>query len=159
MIFDAGPGELFTIRNVANLVPPFEPDGHYHGTSAALEFAIRVLRVPNAIVLGHAMCGGVALLLRGEPAPTDFLSPWMSLADRARARVLRCEGVAAGDDAVERACEDETVRLSLQNLRTFPWVAEREGAGDLRLHGFSFDIRTGILRRMAADGDFLPVDG
>ena len=158
MIFGAGPGELFTIRNVANLVPPYQPDGRYHGTSAALEFAIRVLRVPNAIVLGHGMCGGVAALLRGAPGDTDFLDHWVSLAERARERVLRCIPVDDADgEAVQRACEEATVEVSLENLRTFPWVAAREASGELTLHGFSFDIRFGVLRRLEPDGAFQAV--
>ncbi len=160
VIFGAGPGEMFTVRNVANLVPPYHPDGDYHGTSAAIEFAVRSLLVPHVIVLGHAMCGGIGLLLRGAAAPTDFLAPWMRLAERARQRALACVAVDdPASEAAQTACEDETVRLSLENLRTFPWLAEREAAGELRLHGCSFDIRTGVLRRLGADGVFEAVAG
>jgi carbonic anhydrase len=154
MIFDAGPGELFVVRNVANLVPPFAPDGAWHGTSAALEFAVRILEVPDILVMGHAMCGGVRALLEGAPAPpTDFITPWIELAAPARNRAL------AREDVVDRqlCCEQETIRLSLQNLLTFPWVASRQAAGSLRLHGAHFDIRAGELSLLDEQGCFVTV--
>ena len=150
MIFDAGPGELFVVRNVANLVPPFAPDGAYHGTSAALEFGVTVLGVQHLIVLGHGLCGGVqALLADAEPAG-DFVGPWIRLAHRARAHALRCEGGA------QLAGEEEVVRVSLENLRTFPWVADRVADGRLHLHGAHFDVRSGVLAVLGADGRFAP---
>ena len=153
MIFGAGPGELFVLRNVANLVPPSQPDARFHATSAALEFAVRVLEVPNLIVMGHAMCGGVRALLQGPPAPAgDFLIPWMQIADPAKRRALACEPADP-----QTACEHEVVKLSLDNLRTFPWIAERVETGRLRLHGFTFDIRSGVLSVLQADGRFAPV--
>ena len=151
MIFDAGPGELFVVRNVANLVPPHAPDSAYHGTSAALEFAALVLKVREILVMGHALCGGVRALLEGSRAEaTDFIAPWIGLAARARERALLC------DDPVERqlCCEKETVKVSLENLMTFPWIADRVAAGELRLHGAHFDIRTGELSLLRADGRF-----
>ncbi len=152
MVFGAAPGELFTIRNVANLVPPYQPDGDYHGTSAALEFAVRVLQVPRIIVLGHAMCGGVHAMLNGFPATAqDFVEPWMRIAAEARSRTLACQPADA-----QTACEQETVKLSLRNLQTFPWVAERVEQGALRLTGGSFDIRNGILSILGEDGNFHP---
>lgn len=154
MVFDAGPGEIFTIRNVANLVPPYEQDAAHHGTSAALEFAVRVLETPNVIVLGHAMCGGIRALLdsSADGLPGDFLAGWLNIAAPARARVLTC------DDPGERQerCEQEAVKLSLDNLMSFPWIAERVADGRLALHGASFDIRTGVLTRLRADGTFGP---
>ena len=151
MIFDAAPGELFVIRNVANLVPPYQPDSAYHGTSAALEFAVTGLQVPDIIVLGHAMCGGIQALLRGPDAgPTDFIGGWMRIADAARERVLACTAV----EAAQLPCEREAVRLSLTNLMTFPWIRDRVRAGRLRLHGGHFDIRSGILDILQADGGF-----
>ena len=152
MVFDAGPGELFTVRNVAALVPPFERDGAYHGTSAAIEFAVTVLEVPQVIVLGHAMCGGIRALLSQEGPGGDFIGGWLRIAAPARARVLEC---SSPDEAQER-CEQEGVKLSLANLLTFPWVAERVADGRLRLHGASFDIRTGVLTRLQDDGSFAP---
>lgn len=153
MIFDAAPGELFVIRNVANLVPPYKPDKSLHGTSAALEFGIRALAIPKVIVIGHAMCGGIDALLRGAPKETpDFVESWVALADPARRAVDRLPASER-----QQACEHEAIRLSLKNLDTFPWIRERVAAGRLRLGGYYFDIRTGILMRLGADGAFAPV--
>ena len=150
MIFGAGPGELFVVRNVANLVPPYAPDPAYHGTSAALEFGVRVLGVSDLVVLGHALCGGVHALLTGAPAEAgDFVGPWMRIAQAARERTLACEPVVARQ---AEFCEREVVRLSLANLMTFPWVRDAAQAGTLRLHGLHFDIRTGVLAALDAEG-------
>jgi carbonic anhydrase len=154
MIFDAGPGELFVVRNVANLVPPYAPDGAYHGTSAALEFAVRILEVPDILVMGHAMCGGVRALLEGAPGDaSDFIASWIGLAAPARERVL------ARTDVLDRqlCCEHETIRLSLENLLTFPWIASRLAAGTLRLHGAHFGIRAGELSVLDEHGCFVSV--
>lgn len=154
-IFDATPGEMLTVRNVANLVPPYAPDSAYHGTSAALEFGVRVLEIPHLIVLGHSLCGGVQALLEGAPAKAhDFIEPWMSIAEPARLRALR---VPAGEER-RRCCEQEVIQVSLANLMTFPWIAERATAGKLRLHGAWFDIRTGVLALLQTDGQFAPVE-
>ena len=151
MIFDAGPGELFVIRNVGNLVPPYTPDGAYHGTSAALEFAVRILEVPDILVMGHALCGGVRALLEGVPAEaSDFIGPWIGLAAPAKARALARAGILDR----QLCCEQETIRLSLENLSTFPWVASRIAAGTLRLSGAHFDIRSGELSVLGEDGAF-----
>ncbi|MCB1885893.1 MAG: carbonic anhydrase [Geminicoccaceae bacterium] len=153
MIFDAAPGQILTVRNVANLVPPYAPDAAYHGTSAALEFGVRVLEVPHLVVLGHGMCGGVRALLDGAPATArDFVAPWMSLAEPARRRALE----SAPDD-LQRACEHEVVKVSLANLMTFPWIAERVAAGSLTLHGAWFAIYSGRLTVLGPDGTFAPV--
>lgn len=153
MIFNAEPGELFIVRNVANLVPPYEPDAAFHATSAALEFGVRVLGVHDLIVMGHAMCGGIRVLLEGAPAPGgDFLVPWMRIAEPARHRVLARD---ATDPQAE--CERESIRLSLDNLRTFPWIAERVEAGTLRLSGAIFDIRSGVLAMLQPGGEFAAV--
>jgi carbonic anhydrase len=154
MIFDAAPGELFIVRNVANLVPPYAPDAAFHGTSAAIEFAVCVLEVPDIVVLGHANCGGVKALLEGVPdAARDFVGPWISIARDIRARVLTCS-----DDG-ERAtmAEQETVKLSLDTLMTFPWIASRVAAGRLRLHGAHFGIYKGMLSVLQGDGSFQPM--
>ena len=153
MIFGAGPGELFVVRNVANLVPPFAPDPASHGTSAALEFAVRALQVRDIIVLGHAQCGGVQALLEGAPAEVgDFVPTWMAIAEPARRAALR-------HPAAERrsVCEHETVRVSLTNLLTFPWIREAVEGGRLRLHGYFFGVATGILERLNSDGAFAPL--
>ena len=155
MIFNAEPGELFILRNVANLVPPYEPDSAFHATSAALEFAVRVLEVSDLIVMGHAMCGGIRVLLEGAPDPAgDFLLPWMRIAEPAKRRVLQR---ASADPQTE--CEQESVKLSLENLMTFPWIAQRVTEGRLTLSGTIFDIRSGVLTMLQPDGAFAPVDG
>ena len=151
MIFDAGPGELFVVRNVANLVPPYAPDSNYHGTSAALEFGVRVLEVSDLLVMGHALCGGVRALLEGvPPEASDFVGPWIDIAARARARALTCDDPAGR----QLLCERETVRLSLENLLTFPWIAAPAARGALRVHGAHFDIRSGELSILRPDGRF-----
>jgi carbonic anhydrase len=154
MIFDAAPGEMFIVRNVANLVPPYAPDSAYHGTSAALEFAVCALRVEHIVVLGHAQCGGVRALLEGAP-PTvsDFVGQWMQIAEPARQRVMACNHLHDR----QLACEHEVVRLSLDNLRTFRWVRAALEAGRLRLHGCYFGIRSGVLEVLGPDGQFAPV--
>ena len=153
MIFGVGPGELFVVRNVANLVPPYAPDSKPHATSAALEFAVRVLDVAELIVMGHAMCGGIRALLDGVPQQADdFLEPWIRIAEPARRRVL-----ARNPPDPQAACERESVKLSLENLMTFPWIAERVDGGRLQLHGATFDIRSGLLSVLRADGSFAVV--
>ena len=155
LIFNAGPGELFVSRNVANLVPPYQPDAHYHGTSAALEFAVRVLEVKQIVVLGHAQCGGVHAMLQGAPpGAQDFVANWIKIAEPARAEALAAD---LPEPERQRFCELCCVRLSLRNLRTFPWVAERVAAGNLTLHGAYFGVATGRLERLSEDGEFRAV--
>lgn len=155
-IFDCGPGELFVVRNVANLVPPYKPDGEYHGTSAALEFAIQSLKVENIIVLGHGRCGGIAASLNAdhEPlSPGDFIGQWMKLVQPAAEMIASNTLLTASER--QRAMERVSIRFSLQNLRTFPCVNILEGKGKLTLHGAWFDISTGELWVMdPATGDF-----
>jgi carbonic anhydrase len=154
MIFDAGPGELFVVRNVANLVPPYAPDSTYHGTSAALEFAVRVLQIQHLVVLGHALCGGVQALLQGSAAADhDFIHNWVSIGNDARARVES----GLDDSERQQACEHEIIRLSLNNLLTFPWIRSAVEAGTLELHGCYFDMRSGLLLCLNDDGSFAPV--
>lgn len=154
LIFDAAPGQLFVVRNVANLAPPYEPDGRLHGVSAALEFAVKVLKVERIVVMGHAFCGGVHAMLNGAPEDCrDFVAPWVEqVAPRVRRFV---EDWPA--DVAERVAEEEVVRLSLENLRGFPWVAEREAAGALKLEGLHFGIADGVLRRLSGPGRFEPL--
>ncbi|MEI2386826.1 carbonic anhydrase [Breoghania sp. JC706] len=148
-IFDVGPGELFVVRNVANLVPPYEEHGDYHGTSAALEFAVHGLKVEHIVVLGHARCGGIAAF-RAEDAeplsPGDFIGRWITLLQPA-ARTLACNPVDHGLEP-QMSMEFAGIRQSLKNLRTFPWVESLEAKGRLALHGAWFDIRTGQLKIM-----------
>ena len=160
-IFDVDPGEIFVVRNVAAMVPPFETTPGHHGVSAALEFAIQVLKVKEVVVLGHGMCGGCKAALTQElhgtqPGEGGFVADWIALLDEARepiARELGTEGRAA-----ERAMEQAGVRVSLQNLRTFPCVREKEKDGSLRLRGAFFAISDGVLHFLdEASGHFEPV--
>lgn len=154
ILMDCQPGDLFVVRNVANLVPPYEPDAGYHGVSAALEFAVRHLRVEHVIVMGHSQCGGVNALMRGvaDPSSTsassdesgEFIGKWVRIAAPARERVLQ-ELPTSSHDKQCRACEQAAVLVSLENLLTFPWVLERVEAGDLLLHGWYFDLAKGEL--------------
>ena len=154
MIFSAGPGELFVVRNVANLVPPYMPDAAFHGTSAAVEFAVRVLGVRDLVVMGHALCGGIGAVLGGvPPAAGDFVANWIGIAARARDVALRCDT----PEAQQEAAEHEAVRISLANLMTFPWVAEAVAAGRLSLTGAHFGVATGRLVLLhGASGTFRP---
>lgn len=155
-IFDAAPGEMFVVRNIANLVPPFEVGGGRHGVSAALEFAVTQLEVPEIVVMGHGSCGGVhaALTQRfdgAEPGAGGFIAHWIDLLDEARDRIVAEHG--EGPAAI-RALELETVRVSIANLRSFPPIAEREAAGRLKIHGAYFAIADGVLHVMQPDGSF-----
>jgi carbonic anhydrase len=157
-IFDTVPGEIFVVRNVANLVPPFENDGGRHGVSAALEFAVTQLQVPEVVVLGHGSCGGVKASLTGvfdgaAPGAGGFVAHWVDMLQDARAAIVAEHGT--GDEAA-RQLELETVRVSIANLRTFPFVAEREAAGVLSLRGAYFAIRDGVLHVMNRAGEFAP---
>ena len=160
-IFDANPGEIFVVRNVANLVPPYEPDNHYHGVSAALEFAVTQLQVEDVIILGHGFCGGCAAALTNQFAGAQmgeggFIAHWIDMLGEAREKVL-----ASHQGELDRAAfhqmELESVRISLRNLRTFPWVVEREARGELTLRGAFFAISEGVLHLLDEEaGAFLP---
>jgi carbonic anhydrase len=153
MVFNAAPGELFVVRNIANLVPPYGPDGEPHGVSSAVEFAVRALRVPDIIVMGHAMCGGIKALLEGTPPElSDFVGPWVRIAEPARQKAVQVPA-----DQRHAFCEHESVRLSLRNLMTFPWIKQAVEAGKLRLHGCFFGISSGVLERLGPDGVFHPI--
>ncbi len=158
--FQAGPGELFMIRNVANLVPPMEEGGTYHGTSAALEFAVKELEVEHIVVLGHAHCGGVKAVMDPDAVAAKgytFVAGWVSMLTSA-ARRVRATMPDATPEERQQACERHAVLVSLENLTTFPWINERIGAGKLRLHGWYFDIGTGELSIYdAVKNDFLVV--
>lgn len=147
MVFQSDPGELFVVRNVANLVPPYEPDSHYHGTSAALEFGVKSLGIKDVIVMGHAGCGGIEALYDGacgHPPPGDFVPNWISLAGDVANQVIEKHGDLERS-ATLRLMEQQAVVASLDRLRTFPFIAERERKGELRLHGWFYGIGTGIL--------------
>jgi carbonic anhydrase len=157
VIFDASPGELFVVRNVANLVPPYETGGQYHGTSAALEFAVQALRVKHIVVLGHARCGGIrAFADESAPlSPGDFIGRWMTLIGPAADRL----GPRRGDLADYLAkLELAAIDNSLANLMTFPCVRILVERGKLHLHGAYFGIGTGVLLvRDPKTGTFAPV--
>jgi len=147
IITDCDPGDLFVVRNVANLVPPFEETGHYHGTSAALEFGVCCLKVRHIIVLGHARCGGIRALLAGLPQEADrnsFIGKWMAIAANARTQVLT-ELPHATPEAQACACEQAAIQVSINNLMTFPSIRERVERGELLLHGWYFDLEKGRL--------------
>jgi carbonic anhydrase len=153
-VFGAEPGELFVVRNVAGLVPPYEPDANPHGTSAALEYGVRVLKVARIAVLGHADCGGVKAMVEGAPVEAqDFVETWMKIAESVLETIPA--QVETGD--ILDHCETGVVRLSLANLRTYPWIEEAVSAGRLALQGFRFDIRTGVLATLKEDR-FVPVE-
>jgi carbonic anhydrase len=159
-IFDAGPGELFVVRNVANMVPPYEPDGQYHSTSAALEFAVQALRVRDIIVMGHGRCGGIRAALdpSAEPlSPGDFIGKWMNLVSTA-AEQIQGNSVMT-DSERQTALERISIRNSIANLRTFPCVKILEERGKLQLHGAWFDISNGELWIMDPETrDFVRLD-
>jgi carbonic anhydrase len=150
-IFDAGPGEMFVVRNVANLVPPYTPDGGHHATSAALEFAVMSLGVRHIVVMGHGRCGGIRAAVQ-DASPlthTDFIGSWM----RAIKDVTRIVPRLVGENAEihERHIERASIEHSLANLRTFPWIRMKENRKDLSLHGVWFDISLGELHAYDED--------
>lgn len=160
ILFDCGPGELFMVRNVANLVPTYVPEEPYRGTSAALEYGVRDLLVEQVIVLGHAYCGGIRAALdtlAGRPPERDFIGAWIAQAHDA------CELAAAAHDGDTNrpgcgaTAEKHSIVQSLANLRTFPWIRERVESGDLQLHGWWFDLDRGVLEAAQADGTFVPI--
>jgi carbonic anhydrase len=149
IVLDVDPGDLFVVRNVANLVPPWEGDGGRHGVSAALEFGVRTLGVKNIVVMGHAKCGGIRALLEGTDG--EFVPQWMSIAASARAEALVASAHLDAEFR-ERALEFAAMRLSLRNLLGFPWIRSAVGTGALALHAWYFDLERGELLRVPADG-------
>jgi len=160
-IFDARPGEMFVVRNIAALAPPYETSRGFHGVSAALEFAVSQLEVSEILVMGHGLCGGCAAALTGEfedtpPGEGHFIADWVRMLDDARNRVRARHAELDRDAFLEM--EREAVKVSLANLRTFPWIAEREAAGSLNLHGAHFSIAEGRLYVLdEAEENFRPV--
>jgi carbonic anhydrase len=158
VIFDARPGELFVVRNVANLVPPYAPDAGLHGVSAALEFAIESLKVKHIVVLGHAHCGGVrAFASDAAPlSPGDFIGKWMALMSPAAERV-GARGSLSQAAYLERL-EQASIANSLDNLMTFPRIRQLVARGELKLYGAYFGIATGQLSAREQSTDtFKPV--
>lgn len=146
LIFDCAPGDLFVIRNVANLVPPAEDRVGHHGTTAALEYGVRILGVEHIVVFGHAHCAGIQNLMEtgGASNPNSFIDDWMSLAESARESVIK-DFAGASNEQQQRACEQRAMLVSLNNLQTFPWIAQRVAEGKLKLHGWYFEIESGQL--------------
>jgi len=160
-IFDARPGEMFVVRNIAALAPPYETSRGFHGVSAALEFAVSQLEVGEILVMGHGLCGGCAAALTGQfddtgPGEGHFIADWVRMLNDAAAKVRARH--AELDGAAFTEMEREAVKVSLANLRTFPWIAEREAVGGLKLHGAHFSVAEGRLYVLdEAEGDFRPV--
>ena len=146
ILFSTEPGDMFVIRNVANLVPPYEEGGGYHGTSAGIEFAVNQLKVESVVILGHAQCGGIAALARGEVGNDSnvFVNKWVTIADEARAKVLKTHSL---DNFREfcHACEQESILTSLRNLKTFPFIQKKIDDGSLTVSGWYFDLEKGKL--------------
>ncbi len=168
LIFSRGPGDLFVIRNIANMVPPYEPDTNLHGTSAAIEYGIKALKVSDVVVLGHAGCGGIQAALYPDAEliqNSAFIGNWMQLLASTTSRLPTDLPDAFRASQLERLA----VGQSLLNLRTFPFVHGLERAGNLRLHGTWFDVGTGELwvkdphsdafDRLSSDGDVVPGRG
>lgn len=155
-IFDCGPGELFVVRNVANMVPPYEPDGQYHATSAALEYAVQALKIRNIVVMGHGRCGGIQAALDPDMEPLssgDFIGKWMGMV-RPAAHQIQSNNLLTQSER-QTALERVSIRNSISNLRTFPNVRALEDEGTLQLHGAWFDISSGELWVMdGKSGDF-----
>ena len=159
-IFNAMPGELFVARNVANLIPPYETGGKFHGVSAGIEFAVMNLRVKHIVIMSHSGCGGIKAALDQSAAvetEAHFISRWMSMLDEARLSVLASHQMKSAAEKLE-ALEKEGIKTSIKNLRTFPFVREREDKGRLNLHGAHFDIKTGTLAVLShSRGEFFPL--
>jgi len=159
-IFTAMPGEMFVVRNVANLVPPYETGGKYHGVSTAIEFAVMNLRVKHLIIMGHSGCGGIkAALDQSAAIQTEamFISRWMSMLDEARLHVLAAHQMAPSAEKL-KLLELEGIKDSIKNLRTFPFVKKEEDKGRLSLHGAYFEIATGTLSVLNhSRGEFFPL--
>lgn len=157
LLTGAAPGDVFVVRNVANLVPPYESGGSFASVPAALEFAVLSLGVEHIIVLGHAQCGGIHALMSGAGTSGEFIGKWVGIAQRARERVL-AELPAKPPALQERACEQASILVSLENLMTYPWIARRVAAGTVHLHGWYFDIAEGeLLCYNPARNAFAPV--
>ncbi|KAJ3154885.1 hypothetical protein HDU86_004590 [Geranomyces michiganensis] len=159
LITDCDPGDIFVIRNVANLVPPYSgaESGALHGTSAAMEFAVKALKVTSIIVLGHTQCGGIGALLQGEVKGFEFIESWMHIAQKAKEMTLKDFGDK--DISVQRrACEHASILTSLQNLTTYPWISERLASGEININGWYFDFMNGDLLAFHPEEDaFVPL--
>ena len=156
-IFDTGPGQMFALRNVANLVPPYDDTGGIHGASAAIEFGVTGLNVSHIVVMGHGQCGGISAALKGEDLGVtghSFVDKWMGIISDAKEKVL-----AKSPADPQRELELEAIKISLKNLRTFPFIAEREKCGELKLHGAWYAIGEAKLFTLdESSGEFSAVE-
>jgi len=160
MLLGAGPGDIFVVRNVANLVPPYRNGAEMPGIRADIEFAVKSLNVERIIILGHSGCGGISALMEGETVAAnkyEFIGAWVSIAEAARERVLR--ELADQPRAVQvKECEQRAITLSLENLLSFPWIRERVDAATLTLHGWYFDLDAGdLLAYSPQKSSFVPL--
>jgi carbonic anhydrase len=159
IVMDADPGDMFVVRNVASLVPPFAADSGHHGTSAALEFAVCNLKVQHIIVCGHSGCAGINALLHDTCGHDEesFIGRWVDIARKAREHTLHACG-GTNHPGAGQMCEEQAILTSLQNLMTFPWIRVRAEAGELTLHGWYFNLNTGALSAWEeAEKRFLPI--
>jgi len=160
ILTDCAPGDLFVVRNIANLVPPYEPDATtHHGVSAALEYAVKHLEVEHVIVMGHGGCGGIHALLHPGRAEqgSEFIGPWVDIAARAREQVYRAMP-EADETTRQQACEEAAILVSLENLLSFPWLKAAVDDGRLALHGWYFDLKRGaLLSYLPQTGSFEPL--
>jgi carbonic anhydrase len=151
-------GEIFLVCNVANIVPPFRPGkGTHHSTSSALEFAVGTLEIEHIVVMGHSGCGGIRALIDGAPEAPDgeysFIKPWVNIVENAKKRVK-----ALPKEEQYYACEQEALKISLENLRSFPWIEEKIVAKKLFIHAWHFDIPSGVMSYYNPEKDiFLPL--
>ncbi len=162
-VFDTEPGQMFVLRNVANLVPPYVEDDGLHGVSSAVEYAVTQLQVHHIVVLGHARCGGIAASFSGQfddakHGAGGFIGAWMSMIAPARDRIRAAAALSPDIDA-HAALELEAIRISIANLRSFPFVAESEARGELQIQGALFDIADGVLRVLDNDSGRFEAEG
>ncbi len=148
IVLNSEPGELFVVRNVANLVPPFEMGGGFHGVSSAIEFAVRDLKVENIIVMGHARCGGIHALVNGtHDHERSFIGSWVRIAQRAKDHVIETLGRNTDTATICQACEQEAIKVSLENLKSFPFIRDAIFQNRLKVYGWYIDIETGNLHQ------------
>ncbi|MDE2427223.1 MAG: carbonic anhydrase [Burkholderiales bacterium] len=159
LLLDCDPGDIFVVRNVANLVPPCNELGHQQGVSAAVQFAVEALNVQRIIVMGHEKCGGIRALMEGYTSARkiDFIGHWMKIVEPVK-RQIKTQLAHCSVAEQNRACEMGAILMSLNNLRSFPWIAEREARGEIALHGWYFDMSHGALLAYSDRSDsFLPM--
>ncbi len=159
LLTDSNPGDLFVIRNVANLVPPYSPDRKLHGVSAAVEYAVRYLKLKDIIVMGHANCGGIHSLVDKPNEDDEFISGWMQIIQRAKEVVDTCFPDISQEERLKEY-EQWGIRVSLENLLTFPWIRDAVEMGEMHLHGWYFDLNDGTLSCYDEETDtFIPMVG